>query len=351
MQKLIFTNIIFLVLLCNAYTQTASDYFPANTGYKWYYKNVPLDSNSNPQTGLATYEIDSFAVVHNYYGLNADIVLGKKGLLTLNQNTPYTDSSFYNFQSSNAYVYFSVSLIPDSLLIGGIGNFFNSLQAWYNTYRFAQTVNSSYTIFSKDTTVNINGTNVPLRLSYKGKRLNDETISTVNGNYSTKKFVMTLGVSYILTIFEIPIFAQPDTIWYAQGVWKVKESIPSVSIDLSQIGLNYSFYVPGSLITLVQPDAIREISSQVPAGFDLHQNFPNPFNPETKIRFELPKATNINLKVYDINGKEVCRLASGRFSAGTYETTFDGTKFSSGTYIYRLEAEAYTISKSMILLK
>ena len=352
MKKLFITNIIFLMFLCNAYTQTASDYFPANTGYKWYYKTVPLDSNNNPVTSGTTYEIDSFAVVHQYNGLNADIVLGKKGLLNLSGNTPYTDSSFFNFQSSNAFIYFTTSLIPDSLGIGNYLGWLKSLEAWYNTYRFAQSVNSSYTIFSKDTTVNISGTNVALRFSYKGKRLNDEVVSTVNGNYTAKKFVMTFGVGLLpIPILEIPLFSQPDTLWFAQGVWKVKESVPSTSVDLTPVGISLSTYVPGRITTFTSPAAVKEISSEIPSGFGLYQNYPNPFNPETKIKFALPQQTNLSLKVFDISGKEVCTLASGKFAAGVYESDFNGSQISSGVYIYRLETDNYSISKSMILIK
>ena len=340
------------MFLFNAYPQSASNYFPQNTGYKWYFKNVPLDSNNNPITTSTTYEIDSFAVVQTYNGLNANIMLGKKGLLNLSQNAPYTDSSFLNFQSSNAFIFFSISMIPDTLFIGPYLNWLKSLETWYNTYRFAQSVNSLYTIFTKDTTVNITGTNVTLRISYKGKRLNDEVVSTVNGNYNAKKFVMTFGISVLpLPIIEIPIYSQPDTIWFAQGVWKVRESIPSTNIDLSQIGISFSTYLPGNISTLVTPTAIKEISSEIPEGFKLYQNFPNPFNPTTKIKFDLPETVFLKLKVFDISGKEVCTLASGKFIAGTYESEFNGSMLSSRVYIYRLETVNYNFSKSMILIK
>jgi hypothetical protein len=68
----------------------------------------------------------------------------------------------------------------------------------------------------------------------------------------------------------------------------------------------------------------------------LKQNFPNPFNPTTKIRFALPKSSFAKLIVYDVLGKEVKTIASERLNAGIYEVDFDGTDYPSGVYFYTL---------------
>ena len=91
-----------------------------------------------------------------------------------------------------------------------------------------------------------------------------------------------------------------------------------------------------------------------PSFYKLFQNFPNPFNPKTKISFELQKAGNVKLTVYDIQGKYIEVLVNEKKQTGNYEVEFDGSNLSSGVYFYRLEIsgkENYSDTKRMVLLK
>jgi hypothetical protein len=72
--------------------------------------------------------------------------------------------------------------------------------------------------------------------------------------------------------------------------------------------------------------------------YNLYNNYPNPFNPETVIKFSLKEKSNVTLTVYNIAGQKVAELASGEMEKGMYEKKFNGTKFSSGVYIFRLSA-------------
>jgi hypothetical protein len=89
----------------------------------------------------------------------------------------------------------------------------------------------------------------------------------------------------------------------------------------------------------------------VPSDFSLNQNFPNPFNPSTRIIYQLPQSGNIVLKVYDILGREVETLVNGFQNEGRYEINFDASLLTSGVYIYQLRTENYVNTKKMILLK
>ena len=101
---------------------------------------------------------------------------------------------------------------------------------------------------------------------------------------------------------------------------------------------------------------IKQISS-VADRFSLTQNFPNPFNPATKIRYSIPKvgespASNVKLTVFDITGRLVATLVNQLQAPGSYETEFDATNFASGIYFYRLTAGSdFTEVKKMVLLK
>jgi hypothetical protein len=85
--------------------------------------------------------------------------------------------------------------------------------------------------------------------------------------------------------------------------------------------------------------------------YALDQNFPNPFNPTTIIKYQIPKAGNVLLKVYDILGSELVTLVDEQKSEGRYEINFDASKFASGVYIYRLNVNDFVNVKKMILLK
>jgi hypothetical protein len=86
-------------------------------------------------------------------------------------------------------------------------------------------------------------------------------------------------------------------------------------------------------------DVIKSAKSEIPDHFQLYQNFPNPFNPTTTIRYDLPRTAFVTLKVYDLLGTEVGPpLVSKLQNPGSYEVPFDGQKLASGVYFYRINA-------------
>jgi hypothetical protein len=92
-------------------------------------------------------------------------------------------------------------------------------------------------------------------------------------------------------------------------------------------------------------------ASGAPREYSLSQNFPNPFNPTTSIRFEVPHAGFVSLKVYDILGREVATVANEVLVPGRYERPFDGRGFASGVYLYRLTTDRFVDVKKLLLLK
>ncbi len=89
----------------------------------------------------------------------------------------------------------------------------------------------------------------------------------------------------------------------------------------------------------------------VPTEFTLQQNYPNPFNPSTTIRFGLPQGDYVKLIVYDMLGREVQRILEGPQTAGFHEVTLDAENLPSGTYLYRLETPARSLTRKFIVLK
>jgi probable HAF family extracellular repeat protein len=93
---------------------------------------------------------------------------------------------------------------------------------------------------------------------------------------------------------------------------------------------------------LLKPDALTGVRDdppavfEIPAEFRLFQNFPNPFNPSTTIRFDLPEPAHVTLRVFDMLGREVATLFNGRKEAGSHQAVFDAAQLPSGVYHYRL---------------
>jgi hypothetical protein len=99
-----------------------------------------------------------------------------------------------------------------------------------------------------------------------------------------------------------------------------------------------------------RPTFVRPLE-QIPASLSLEQNFPNPFNPSTSIRFTLPSDGSVRLTVHDILGKEVAVLDEREHQAGMSEVMWDASSVSSGIYFYRLRTEQGSITKRMLLVK
>ncbi len=86
-------------------------------------------------------------------------------------------------------------------------------------------------------------------------------------------------------------------------------------------------------------------------GFNLLQNYPNPFNPTTKIKYSIPKSSNVVIKVFDINGKEIETIVNEEKPAGAFEITWNAVNLPSGVYFCQIKAGSFLQTRKMILLK
>ncbi len=96
---------------------------------------------------------------------------------------------------------------------------------------------------------------------------------------------------------------------------------------------------------------INTISTELPASYKLAQNFPNPFNPSTKIDFSIVKSGFVSLRVFDMTGKEVANLVNGDLATGTYSADFNAVNLTSGVYFYTLKTDNFSETKKMMLIK
>ena len=87
------------------------------------------------------------------------------------------------------------------------------------------------------------------------------------------------------------------------------------------------------------------------SGYVLAQNYPNPFNPTCTIRYDVPKSQWVRLSVYDVFGRLISVLIDSDVAAGTHKPIFDGSNLASGVYIYRLQTDAFTQTRRMVLVR
>jgi hypothetical protein len=157
------------------------------------------------------------------------------------------------------------------------------------------------------------------------------------------------------------IVSKDGGIHWSPSFWVAPDGNTSLAISANAIHLVWSqyigeskfaiFYRRGTLLTTpVKGDNFASM------GFHLAQNFPNPFNPKTEIRFYLDVASFVSLKIYDVFGRDVATLLNQRVEAGNHGVEFDAllsskSELPSGIYFYRLQAGKFTDIKKMLFLK
>lgn len=135
-----------------------------------------------------------------------------------------------------------------------------------------------------------------------------------------------------------PCVLQPSTVYY----WRVFGS---------NVSGNGPWCYAFSFTTEIGSTGLISNNNGLPKNFALHNNYPNPFNPATKIQFELPKNSMVKINVYDITGKEVRILVNEFRNAGLHEVQFNATNLSSGYYFCKMQAGDFVAVNKMVLVK
>lgn len=254
---------------------------------------------------------------------------GQAPLVRTSNNDAGFSSNSYLLNSSIMYVG-NGATIRDSILVNSVsGN---------NRVSVVLLMNHTYV---SNVTLNLrapNGTSVNF-LSGVGGSNND--IITVFDDFAdslagtnTTPFSMRVRPTSSLS-------ALPQT--NQNGYWRLSVTDNSANADSGRVfmwGLKFSSTV-GSVGN----------SNNSPLKYSLLQNYPNPFNPVTTISFEIPKDEFVELKIYDINGREISTIISSKMESGTYTFNWDAAKVSSGIYFYKLTAGDFSETKKMILVK
>lgn len=167
--------------------------------------------------------------------------------------------------------------------------------------------------------------------------------------WNDTNLIITLGSNWYLKQVNEPV--------KVQGYDTLPSVRPAAGLFTLYKGTNLTVPGNGSRYYVVHLDVeycdtLTLITSQEqPAEFKLYANYPNPFNPVTNIRFNLPQTSHANLTIYDILGNEVATLINEELKVGSYLVGWNASNHSSGVYFYKLETEEYMGTKMMVLLK
>ena len=141
-------------------------------------------------------------------------------------------------------------------------------------------------------------------------------------------------------------------VWTIPGIPFTHEDFPWPQYGHDRYRTNQHGFIPPD-----EPVGIQPMNTNVPAAFNLYQNFPNPFNPATSIKFDITKRGNVKLVVFDMLGRELSTLINESLNPGTYQVSFDarlhgqGSGLSNGIYFCRLQSENYINTMKMNLIK
>ncbi len=237
-------------------------------------------------------------------------------------------------------------------------------------------------------------TDIKFSNSLTGYKCKSTIKKTTDGGLNWVQQILPTGGNIIGSGMSKISYISPgsDTLWGLSGSIIVGSGIRGTLFHTSNGGINWSFQLPDTSINIpeyyygtfidkyhgwnynpintgihtttggdpVFISGIHQISNEIPKDYILFQNYPNPFNPYTKIRYSVKSSKdgstlNVNITVYDIRGKQIAELVNQKQNAGIYEVDFDGSKYSSGIYFYKLivrsEREVYTETKRMVLVK
>jgi hypothetical protein len=130
--------------------------------------------------------------------------------------------------------------------------------------------------------------------------------------------------------------------WFA-----LESSVNTTEQTVTGITTAFSGFAAGQLLNVSNEERLEE----QPEKFSLDQNYPNPFNPSTVISYSLPAASDVKIEVFNLLGQRVSLLVNDRVQSGQHTATFRSGNLSSGIYIYRLQADGFTQTRKMLLIK
>jgi len=301
--------------------------------------NLQVNSTTSVPAGVYNVIVTGTSANGKIHKISMDYLVGKN-YVTVRTNYSSLDFKVNNVTYTNTKA-FIWDLNSQQSLAAISPQTFNSLR-----YVFTNWSNSGDT--SQTITVNANTSEYVANFKQQFRIMSyaDPSgipVTITNGNqYTDSASSVTISVAPVQLQFNNMTYYFNHWVGSGNGSYNGSNSSFTLTVNnpINQIAIYDTINV-----------GISQINSNIPDKYCLYQNYPNPFNPVTKIKFDIKTAGLVNIKIYDILGKEVSSLYSGYLSAGKFETNFNATNFASGIYFYKLETANFVDIKRMMLIK
>jgi photosystem II stability/assembly factor-like uncharacterized protein len=295
---------------------------------------------------------------------NAGLYLPQRYINEIAANGSYIYAATDNYGlyvSSNFGANWSNPLFSDNIRSVAYGAGYVFAVQGFKVFRFSSTGGAYSTVLLNGSTfqcVRTEGNNV-----YVGSDSGIYKSSDNGDSWIRKPFTTYNETVYSLAISGSNIFAGTDNGIYVSTNYGLNWLPRNQGLD-SNSAINSIFIFNNFVFLAVKFDkgiwrrslaeviGIRNLSSEIPSKYSLEQNYPNPFNPSTSIRFSVPKSSSVKISVFDVSGKEIEKLVNGHMQAGTYQTIWNASNFSSGVYFYQLTINNELLAtRKMLLIK
>ncbi len=371
-------------------------YYTTNTGSNWYTNQItggmqnPAEMHFiNEQTGFVTGYPSKMAKTTNrgFNWTTPNITFSNStengtNFTFLSEFTGYFTDSYKTFKTTDGgNNWTSVSNLGTA---SDFGLFFNDVNSGWmtNSAGLYKTTNGAVNWVLQNTGVNITMTSVSFINYNTGwiSGVNGHILRTTNGsgvlapiaptlisppnNSSGQGLTPLLDWDSISTAVSYRLQLSADSTFGATliDVQNITSSQYQVSAGVLANNVKYFWRVKASNIGGESPYStvwnfrtalvgISHTGNETPVLHKLYNNYPNPFNPVTKIKFDIPEQSFTKLTIYDIIGKQVSVLVNRELNPGSYEAEFNASNLPSGVYFYKLQAGVYIGVKKMILVK
>ncbi|MDP4175845.1 MAG: T9SS type A sorting domain-containing protein [Bacteroidota bacterium] len=303
---------------------------------------IPPHNNAyNFVTAVGKINSDYIAVFEKLDGGTRDYKL----ILTDLSNAPYVmiDSSSKEIIFSDKILPVKVAQLSQNLFLVHDGSrmnlyeFCNNKMIYHRKFMDLESYRWEYT----DSTLYI----------FRNGNLEKYSFSSRDTSFSQQKILLSSSSLAIDNGFKYAAMIISDSL----KVYSIDKKCIINSICIPAIGTSPKLVVDSPYVyihqTTRQITGVEDNDNNNSLRFELGQNYPNPFNPSTTISYSIPKKSIVELKIYDMLGREVSTLINKMQNAGDYKVQFNGSSLPSGIYIYTIQAGEYRTSKKLTLLK